>query len=260
MKKFLSCLLVVFILLSLCACKNAENSDLAYVKEKGTLVVGITDFAPMDYEENGQWVGFDADMARAFGEYLGVSVEFIIVDWDYKATELDVKNVDCIWNGMTLDDEVRAAMDCSNPYCNNSQIVIVNKDVAAQYSTPEACKALKFAVENGSAGMKQAEAYGFSYTPVPYQSDALLEVASGTCDAAIIDALMAQAMVGEGTSFANLTYTCGLNDEQYGVGFRKGSDLVAKLNAFLAKAYKDGTTLEIANKYKVGASIIDPGK
>ena len=84
-----------------------------------------------------------------------------------------------------------------------------------------------------------------------------MEVASGTSDAAVIDSLMAAAMVGEGTSYANLTYTVGLNSEEYGVGFRKGSDLVEKLNDFFKTSYDDGTMMQIAETYGVQAAIIE---
>ena len=136
-------------------------SDLAYVKEKGVLVVGITDFAPMDYkDEAGEWIGFDADMAKGFAEKLGVDVEFVEIDWDNKILELDGKTVDCIWNGMTLTDEVKAAMDCSNPYCNNAQVVIVPADKAADYQTVESLEGLAFAAEAGSAGEAEVTALG----------------------------------------------------------------------------------------------------
>lgn len=112
----------------------AGESDMAYVQEKGTLVVGITDFAPMDYkDENGEWIGFDADMAKAFAESLGVEAEFVEIDWDNKILELDGKTIDCVWNGMTLTEDVLSAMECSNAYCNNAQVVIVPADVADQY-------------------------------------------------------------------------------------------------------------------------------
>lgn len=104
----------------------AEDSDVAYIIEKGTLIVGITDFAPMDYkDENGEWIGFDADMAKIVAEKLGVEVQFVEIDWDNKIMELDSKNIDVVWNGMTLTDEVTAAMNCTNPYCNNAQVVVV---------------------------------------------------------------------------------------------------------------------------------------
>ena len=282
MKKLWALLLALTIVLSLAACggskeetakeeapaetqeeqapveENADaDSDLAYVQDKGVLVVGITDFEPMDYKDaDGNWIGFDADMAQAFAESLGVDVEFVEIDWDNKVLELDSQAIDCVWNGMTLTDEVTSAMECSNAYCNNAQVVIVPADKADQYQTVEACADLAFAVEAGSAGEAEISALGYSYTPVKAQSDALMEVAAGTSDAAVIDSLMAAAMVGEGTGYANLTYTVGLNSEEYGVGFRKGSDLAAALNDFFAAAYADGSMIECAETYGVQAARI----
>ncbi len=232
-----------------------ETSDLAYVKEKGKLVVGITDFEPMDYQnENKEWIGFDADMAKAFAESLGVDVEFVEIDWDNKVMELKSKTIDCVWNGMTLTDEVKSSMSCSDAYCNNAQIVVVPKDKADSYQTAESCKELNFAVEAGSAGKDQAEANGYSYTEVKDQATALAEVAAGTCDAAIIDSLMAAAMVGEGTGYADLAYTVKLNSEEYGVGFRQGSDITEKLNEFFAANSELMNTT--AETYKVQAMLI----
>ena len=234
--------------------------DVAYVQDKGTLVVGITEFEPMDYQNtDGEWIGFDADMAKAFAKSLGVEVQFQVIDWDNKIMELDGKTIDVVWNGMTLTDEVTSAMSCSNPYCNNYQVVVVPADVAADYPDAASMSELNFAVESGSAGEEQAELNGFTSTPVLDQATAVLEVESGTADAAIIDSLMADAMVGEGTSYEDLTYTISLNEEegeQYGVGFRKGSDLVEKLNQFFVDSYADGTMMELAETYGVQAAII----
>ena len=236
---------------------TAPESDLAYVQDKGTLVIGITEFEPMDYQDaDGNWIGFDADLATEFAESLGVSAEFQVIDWDNKVMELDGKTIDVVWNGMTLTDEVTSAMDCSNAYCNNAQIVILPADVADQYPDAASMADLTFAVESGSAGQEQAEANGFTYTEVVDQATAVLEVASGTADAAIIDSLMAAAMVGEGTSYDQLTYTIELNSEEYGVGFRQGSDLVDLLNQFFVDSYADGTLMEIAETYGVQAAII----
>ena len=108
------------------ATEAAEDSDVAYIQDKGTLIVGITDFEPMDYkDENGDWIGFDADMAGVVAEKLGVDVEFVEIDWDNKIMELDSKNIDMVWNGMTLTDEVTNSMECTNAYCNNAQVVVV---------------------------------------------------------------------------------------------------------------------------------------
>ena len=279
MKKMIALLLAAMMVLSMAACasKTAEtaapadtaepaaagtaaaaDSDLAYIQDKGTLVIGITDFEPMDYKDaDGSWIGFDADMAKAFAESLGVTAEFVEIDWDNKILELDSKTIDCVWNGMTLTAEVTSTMECSNAYCNNAQVVIVPADKASEYQTVESVKDLTFAAEAGSAGEAELTALGYTVTPVKAQSDALMEVAAGTSDAAVIDSLMAAAMVGEGTGYASLTYTCGLNSEEYGVGFRKGSDLAQKLNEFFQSSYADGSMMQIAEPYGVQAAIIE---
>lgn len=267
MKKILSIVLVLAMAFSICmvtGCGKDDSaetsSDLQYIQDKGTLVVGITDFAPMDYKENKDsedWIGFDADMAKAFADSLGVNVEFKEINWDYKITELDNKGIDCVWNGMTLNDEVKAGMAVSNAYCKNAQVVVVKKDVADKYQTVDSIKDLQFAVEAGSAGQEQAEAYGLNFIGAEAQSSTLMEVSAGTSDAAIIDLLMAGAMIGEGTDYAGLAYTVELNSEEYGVGFRKGSDVVDKINEFFKTAYNDGSMLKIAEKYGVQESLIE---
>ena len=259
MKKTIALLTALVMMLTMVCCAfAADQTDAEYVKEKGTLVVGITDFAPMDYkDEDGNWIGFDADMAAAFAEYLGVEVEFVEIEWDNKVLELNSKSIDCVWNGMTLTDEVMAAMTCSNAYCNNAQVVIVPADQADKYQTAEDCAELVFAVEAGSAGEAEITALGYECTPVQSQASALMEVAAGTCDAAVIDSLMAAAMVGEGTSYENLTYTAALNSEEYGVGFRTDSDLAELLNDFFKAVYEDGSLQECAETYGVQAALIE---
>ena len=238
--------------------QTEADSDLAYVQGKGELVVGITEFEPMDYRDtSGEWIGFDADMARAFAASLGVEAKFQLIDWDSKVMELEGKTLDVVWNGMTLTDDVKAAMECSNPYFNNAQVVIVPQDKADQYQTVESIADLQFAVENGSAGQEILDGLGISYTAAQDQATALLEVQSGTADAAVIDYLMAAAMTGEGTSYEGLTYAVSLNDEQYGVGFRKGSDLAAAINEFFRTSYADGTMQQNADTYKIGDKLIE---
>lgn len=234
-----------------------SDSDLAYVKDKDKLVVGITDFAPMDYkDDNGNWIGFDADMAAAFADSLGVEVEFIEIDWDSKEMELNNKSIDCVWNGMTLTDGVKEAMETSVPYCNNAQVVVVKADVADKYQDAAACGELNFAVEAGSAGADAVAANGWSAVEVQTQANALMEVEAGTADAAVIDLLMAGAMIGEGTSYTDLAYTVSLTSEEYGVGFRKGSDMAEALNSFFTEAASNGTLTEIATKYGTQESVV----
>lgn len=281
MKKFLSLALALTLCASLAACSSSGNtsgsssgsdntsgsgsgsssqtqtSDMQYVKDKGTLVVGITYFAPMDYKEEGsdEWIGFDADMAKAFAESLGVNVEFQEITWDYKVEELNSKAIDCVWNGMTLSDDVMAAMGTSVPYCTNYQTLIYAADKAADFEGLTSLEGLNIAVESGSAGEDAALALGATTVPVQAQSNALMEVSAGTSDAAVIDVLMAAEMTGEGTSYADLVYSLNLNDaqglesEEYGVGFRQGSDLVDAFNTFWAEKVADGTVLETATTY-----------
>ena len=288
MKKLLSLALAAAMCLSLAACGNSgatppssqftpsnssdigvigggdasteivtTDSDLEYVKNKGTLIVGITEFEPMDYQNSdGEWIGFDADLAKAFAESLGVEVKFQVIDWSNKVFELDGKTIDVVWNGMTLNNEVMSAMECSNPYFDNAQVVIVPADVADKYQTVESVQDLAFAVESGSAAKEQADAHNFTYTEVEDQATTLMEVNSGTSDASIIDYLMAKAMIGPGTGYENLTFTVSLNSEQYGVGFRKGSDMAAALNEFFKTSYADGTMQEIAETYNIADKLV----
>ena len=242
----------------------AAESDLAYVQDKGTLVVGITNFAPMDYKAEGsdEWIGFDADMAKLFAESLGVTAEFQEITWDYKVEELNSQAIDCVWNGMTLGEDVLAAMGTSVPYCLNAQVLVVPADKAADYEGLTSLEGLNVAVESGSAGEDAALALGAATVPVQAQANALMEVSAGTSDAAVIDLLMAGAMIGEGTSYADLTFTLNLNEaqglpsEEYGVGFRQDSDLVDAFNTFWAEKVADGTVLEVATTYGLQDAVI----
>ena len=237
--------------------------DITAVTDKGTLVVGITNFDPMDYQDaDGTWIGFDADMAKEFAASLGVEAEFVEINWDYKVMELEAGNIDVVWNGMTLNDEVMAAMSTSVPYCLNAQVLVVPADKVADYEGLTSLEGLNVAVESGSAGEDAAEELSAGTVPVPKQADTLLEVSAGTSDAAVIDLLMAGAMIGEGTSYEdlaialNLNEVRGLDSESYGVGFRKGSNLVDEFNAFWAEKVADGTVLEVATTYGVQESVI----
>ena len=236
---------------------DTSESDVDYIKGKGSLVVGITDFAPMDYKKGSEWVGFDADMAKKVAEDLGVEAEFVEIDWDNKILELENKSIDCVWNGMTLTPEVTSAMECTNAYCNNAQVVVLPSDKAESYPDAESMKELSFAVEAGSAGEAAAEENGFNYTSLTQQSDTLMEVSAGTSDASIIDLLMAGAMIGEGTSYPGLTHTLELTTEEYGIGCRKGSDLAAFINDELKTLFDDGTMQKIAKEYGVQDAIIE---
>ena len=253
--------LLIGLLLACCSANNekaageSSQSDLDYIREKGTLIVGITDFAPMDYMADGEWTGFDAEVAKKVAEDLGVEIQFVEIDWDNKIFELENRSIDVVWNGMTLTDEVKAAMETGNPYCNNAQVVVMKKEMFEGMSE-DGLKELKFAVEAGSAGEAAAQDNGFDSVSVSTQADTLLEVSAGTSDASIIDLLMAGAMIGEGTSYGDLFYGFELTKEEYGIGCRKGSDLTSFINGEFKKFYDDGSLYEIAKLFGVQESLL----
>ena len=255
MKKMITLVLAILMVASLftaCGAAKAPETDLAYIKDKGKLVVGITDYAPMDYkDENGNWTGFDAEFAQLFAKELGVECEFyVIADWGKKFMELDTKQIDAVWNGMTITEEAKLNSSVSNPYVVNAQVVVMKADVVADYDYMESLNGLTIAVENGSAGQDAANAItGATVVPLQDQGSALLEVKAGTADACVIDITMAYAMTGEGTDYADLAAGLSLTEELYGVSFRKDSDVTAVFNDFMAKIKADGTLQALADKY-----------
>ena len=238
--------------------ETQTTSDVQYIQQKGTLVVGMTDFAPMDYkDENGEWIGFDADMARKVAEALGVQIQFVPIEWGNKLMELDNKSVDCLWNGMTITDEITSGASATVPYAMNAQVVVLTKEKAQQYEQGTLqLEDLAFVVEEGSAGQAALDEKELSYLTVSAQTDALMEVAAGTSDACVIDLLMAGATIGEGTDYENLTYVEKLTEEEYGVGVRKGSDLADFINEQFQKLYQDGTMKTLAEKYGISENLI----
>ena len=254
MKKFIALTLAVLLTLACFAgCGKAEPAtDLAAIKDKGKIVIGITDYAPMDYkDENGNWTGFDAEFAMLFAQELGVECEFYeIADWGKKFMELDTKQIDAVWNGMTITDEAKLNSSVSNPYVVNAQVVVMKADIIGNYTTIDSMAGLTIAVENGSAGQDAAAVIpDGNIIPLQDQGSALMEVKAGTADACVIDITMAYAMTGEGTNYADLAPGLSLTEELYGVSFRKDSDLTAAFNDFMAKLVADGTLQALADKY-----------
>ncbi|MBE6976582.1 MAG: transporter substrate-binding domain-containing protein [Ruminococcaceae bacterium] len=259
MKKLIALTMAVLMTLGLFAgCSKNDGSDLKYIQDKGKLVVGITEYAPMDFkDENGNWTGFDAELATLFAQELGVEVEFfVIADWGKKFVELETKQIDVIWNGMTISDDVLNNTSCSVPYVLNAQVIVMKTENLTKYPDLESMKGLTVAVENDSAGETAAKDAGFTnIVELQYQDNALMEVAAGTADACVIDITMANNMTGEGTSYATLSKGPELTTEEYGVGFRKNSDVTAKLNDFLNKLKDEGKLQQLADKY--GLTLAD---
>lgn len=243
------------------AAPTDTDSDLAYIMDKGTLVIGITAYAPMNYyDENGKLIGFDTEFAEALCAELGLTPEFIIIDWDSKELELKSKKIDCIWNGLTIKEDRRENMDFTTAYLMNEQVVVIRAEDAALYTDLSSFSGVSVVAEVGSAGEDTVytDMPDAVFTGVTAQSDALLEVKAGTADAAVIDYTMATAMTGEGTDYSELMIVEGIDlmDEEYAIGFRLGSDMTAKANEIIEKFLADGTLSELAEKYEMSDLLI----
>ena len=232
----------------------AADSDLAYIQGKGKMTIGYTVYEPMNYTDaEGNFTGFDTELATAVCEKLGVEPDFVEINWDTKIVELDAKSIDCIWNGMTLTDEIMANTACTKAYAKNAQVVVMKAD--ADYTSTADLAGKTVVAEAGSAGesaiqddesLSQAD-----YISKSVQTDCLMEVAAGTADAAVLDLTLATAMIGDGTDYANLTIKDELNAEEYGVAFRKGSDAAAAVDAAFDELKSDGTMQKLADKYSL---------
>lgn len=255
---------VLMMVLPLCSCfaskgdgedttaDKSKTSDLAYVQKKGTLVIGMTEYPPMNcLDDNGEWTGFDTEFAYLVAEELGVEVKFVPIVWDTKWFALKAKDIDCVWNGMTLDDTAKANASCTDPYVRNAQVVVVKDSMKDTYADASTLKNCTVAVEVGSAGKSAAEAAGLKFVEYTAQSDALMAVESGKADACIIDITMANAMTGEGKAYKNLTSAFSLTEEVYAIACRQGSDLTAKINKIMADLINDGSLQKLADKYKL---------
>ena len=273
MKRLVSAFLAGAMALSLAACGGAAStstvassasasgsaaasetaaSDLDYIKEKGKMVIGYTVYEPMNYTDaDGNFTGFDTELATAVCEKLGVEPEFVEINWDTKVVELDAKSIDCIWNGMTLTDDIMANAATTKAYAKNAQVVVVKDgtdysstaDLVGKTVVAEAGSAGEAAIE-GDENLAQAD-----YVSKSVQTDCLMEVAASTADAAVLDLTLANAMIGEGTDYASLKIVDELNAEEYGVAFRKGSDAAAAVDAAFDELKADGTMQALADKY-----------
>ena len=230
----------------------AAESDLDDIKGKGKMVIGYTVYEPMNYTDaDGNFTGFDTELATAVCEKLGVEPEFVEINWDTKETELAAKSIDCIWNGLTLTDDREENMACTKPYVKNAQVVVVKE--GTEYTSTADLVGKTVVAEAGSAGettiQEDENLAQADYVSKSVQTDCLMEVAAGTADAAVLDLTLASAMIGEGTDYANLKMVDELNVEEYGVAFRKGSDVAAAVDTAFDELKADGTMGALAEKY-----------
>lgn len=273
MKKVLSIILAAVMTLSVvtmfAACSKNGNtstdSDLAYVQDKGTMVIGMTLFAPMDYyadENEKELVGFEVEFGKAVCEKLGVEAQFQVISWEAKESELKAKNIDCIWNGLTITPERQETMSISNPYMTNKQVLITKAENVDLYKTAGSLEGKSVVAEKESAGeevaMSDAFFAGCNYIAVDSMAKAIMEVKSGTADAAVIDYVTGIGSLGEGTDYEDVAIveSASFADEEYGIAFRKDSDITAKVNEIMDELIKDGTLNKIAAKYKLEEQLI----
>lgn len=266
-KRNLAALLLAAALgLSLTACApgaQTDADDWKYIQDKGKLSIGYTVFEPMNYTDaDGNFVGFETEFAQAVCEKLGVEPEFKEINWDTKVTELDAKGIDCIWNGMTITEELQQNIDISSPYIKNMQVIVIRVADADKYTSTADLSGAKIEAEAGSAGEKAVKAdeslSQATYISAPKQTDTLLEVKAGAADAAILDYVLACATIGEGTDFSDLMMIPGveLSVEEYGIGLRKGSTATAKVNEAMQALIDDGTLAAIAEKYGLSEQLL----
>ena len=263
MKKITAVAVICAFLLStltLTAC-GAKTSDYSSINKKGYFVCGITLYPPMSYSnEDGEMTGFDTDLANAVAKKLGLEAKFQVITWSKNFIELNSGSIDCIWNGFTVTDARKENCDFSFSYMNNSQCVVLRSADVDKYTTPESLLGKKGVAEAGSAGYDYAlELVGESgvVNGAAAQTSALTDLMSGQSDFAVIDVLMADSMVGKGDYSSLFKVTAFAPEkEEYAIGFRKGSDFTAKVNAALKELAEEGTVMEIALKYGLENTVI----
>ena len=272
MKRILSLALIFTLMMTLFAGFAMAETDWEYIQGKGKLIIGMTLFAPMNYYVGDEFVGFDTELSKAVGAKLGIEVEFIEINWDSKEIELNSKNIDCIWNGMCITEERKENMSITDPYLLNTQAIVVKADreeeimadvsgltvVAEQGSTGEG--KILGSIEDDDTVEVSAEEYfkDSNYVAVDSMAKALMEVKAGTADLAVVDSVCALAMVGEGTDYADMVVNLDNNfgKQEYGIAFRKGSDVTEKVNTAIQELYEDGTVGEIAEKYGLSDILV----
>ena len=262
MKKKIIAVVLVIALTACClavfASCSKKQTDAEYILNKGTLVCGVTLYEPMNYaDDEGEMTGFDTEFAEAVCAKLGIKAKFQVIKWSSKEIELNSKYIDCIWNGFTVNEERKQQVSFSQSYLNNTQCVVIKSANAASYTGKAACAGMRAVAESGSAGESAAEDLTANVTAVAAQVTALTEVKSGTADFAVVDVILANSMVGKGAySDLQIATAIQLEAEEYAIGFRKGSDMVEKVNKVIDELLQDGTLLTIAQKYGVDGQLI----
>lgn len=260
MKKIIT--LIATLILTVCACFSLTACGTQKVVEDGgTIVVGVTDYPPMDYLDNsGKWVGFDAELAEKVFTELGYKVEFKEIDWDTKIVTLNAGTIDCIWNGMTVTDELLENVLLSNVYLQNRQVVVAKTANIDAITTKTNLAGKIVAVESGSAAESAVESLGCSEVRKDVnQNTAVLEVFAGTADYAVVDYAIAKTLCGAGSDYYGQIVMKEIDFavEEFAIAFRKAdSKLCFNVNKLITKYYNDGTIATLANTYEVANQLV----
>lgn len=260
MKKIFALAIAAVMSMSIVGCTSSNKDDLAYIKDNGKMVIGYTVVNPLNYtDKNGELVGFETEFAKEVSKRLGVSAEFVEINWDTKETELNSKNIDCIWNGMTINEERLKTMSISTPYLENRQVLVMKAENKDKFS--KSLDGATVIAESGSAGEELINGDDMfknaTCMPVASQATALMDVAAGTSDVAVIDYVMAGGSVGDGTDYKDLVIVDkDFESEEYGIAFRNGSTITDEVNKIITEMVKDGSLAKIADKYGLADILI----
>ena len=254
MKKLFTVALILMMLV--CGFAHAEDTSISYIQEKGTFILGLDDsFPPMGFrDENNEIVGFDIDVAKVVAEKLGVTFEATPIDWAAKELELANKEIDCIWNGMSITPEREESMAMTFPYLNNQMVFYVKAD--AEIATLEDLAGKTVAVQNGSYAEELLDGdftdLAATFADVLGYDEyltALMDLQTGGCDAVLVDLVVGEYKVS-GMGANDLKAAFALADDNYGIGFRKeDAALRDKVQDILMELKADGTLAEICKAW-----------
>lgn len=233
---------------------TAQDNSLQNVLDKGTFVLGLDDsFPPMGFrDENNNIVGFDIDVATEVANRMGVELKLQPIEWSTKEMELNTGSIDCLWNGLSIDDERKQAMDLSEPYMTNRMVLVVLND--SQYTDQASLAGKTIGVQNGSTAEKILEESDFAKTignTIGFKDNvtAFMELETKGIDAIFMDEVVANyAITSQNKDFKVLED--GLTEEEYAVGFKKGNTaLKNEVQKYIDEMKADGTMTQISEKW-----------
>lgn len=262
--KKIALVLVSLLTLFLTACtqkaSDPKQDNWDKYQEQGSITIGFDNtFVPMGFEEmNGQYTGFDIDLAEAVSEKLGFKVQFQPIDWDMKETELQNGTIDAIWNGYSATDERREKVAFSIPYMENQQVLVTKK--SKQIRSVEDMKDKTLGAQAGSSGYLDFEAQPDllknrvkDQKANQYQSfnEALIDLKNDRIDALLIDRVYANYYLqSEGILNDYNVFSAGFESESFAVGVRPADKrLLTVLNQAFIELYKEGKFQEISQKW-----------